>query len=1045
MDIPQVSFAKGEVSPIAAARTDQAFYANALTTCLNFYVRAEGAVSNRPGLQYIGTCQSATPNGSYLIPFVYSNGQSYITEWAAGQTAVYSNGAQIANASGATISNVTYNYVLLHPGGLSQFNFTTATPHGFTNGEQVTISGVVYTNTPASSLTPNGLWSVVVTGPSTFTVFPPFAITTFTYTSGGSATGGNTVNNPYSITDLPNLRWAQSADTLEVVVQTQPPQQFKRLSPTLFNLAPAGIVNGPFQDVNTDGITTVYASATQGTVTLTASTPLFSASHIGTPFYLEEQFLENVQPWEANKILNLLSPTAVGMYCRSNGKIYVCVAQSQAYAYAASGQYQPVHTSGTVWDGNGMNNPAIVNVGYGVGWQYVSSNAGVAKITSMVGSPNGAGLYTQCTAVVESYSGVYSNFPPTVVGGPSSLSPGPWTVSGTGSLGSFTITGATNLDPNAYYVTVGGIFQDPSTYTLTTQLITFYTPPVAGTNNVVIKYTGHTLANGSVVGAMNLSTYWAFGSLSTLQGYPSTVCWFDDRLTYAGTLLQPQSVWASQVSQYLNFGVSDPQIDSDAITFTINARRENPIVDMMPLNDLIIGTASNMWRVTHSANVGAITPSDISLMPQNYYGQQPVPSVQTGDTMIYVQWGGRKIRDLVYQFQYDKFVGTELTVFARQMFPNGTTATRMAFAPEPYGLLYVVRSDGVLCVCSYLPEQQINAWARWTTEGFFEDVCVVPENGTYATYVIVRRVIGGQTVRYIERFAPREFQTPQDAFFVDSGLTYDGRNTSTTTLTLSGGTTWGSGDVGTLTASSSSGWSGFNSADVSFGNQIWLTDGNNNLVVLLQITNVISTTVAQVSFIINVPVAYQNTATVNWTFAKSVFQGATNLIGASVVAQADTATGAAVSIGSSGQVNVSQPVGVLHIGLPYNCQLQSMNLNVQGQQTIRNIAKTVNRVSVVLDTSGPVQVGPDFNNMATMPISQFAYPFGQNNPVAPGGSTLASIVEWQSGAQPCFVPTGNLPGGTDTADEAYVCLQSSIPQPVTVLSWIADTNIGDSQ
>ena len=202
---------------------------------------------------------------------------------------------------------------------------------------------------------------------------------------------------------------------------------------------------------------------------------------------------------------------------------------------------------------------------------------------------------------------------------------------------------------------------------------------------------------------------------------------------------------------------------------------------------------------------------------------------------------------------------------------------------------------------------------------------------------------------------------------------------------------------------------------------------------------------AQVSFIINVPVAYQNTATVNWTFAKSVFQGATNLIGASVVAQADTATGAAVSIGSSGQVNVSQPVGVLHIGLPYNCQLQSMNLNVQGQQTIRNIAKTVNRVSVVLDTSGPVQVGPDFNNMATMPISQFAYPFGQNNPVAPGGSTLASIVEWQSGAQPCFVPTGNLPGGTDTADEAYVCLQSSIPQPVTVLSWIADTNIGDSQ
>jgi hypothetical protein len=84
MDIPQVSFTRGEASPIAAARTDAAFYQNALGACLNFFVRAEGAVSNRPGLQYIATCISNTANGSYILPFVYNNVQSYVSEFAAG-------------------------------------------------------------------------------------------------------------------------------------------------------------------------------------------------------------------------------------------------------------------------------------------------------------------------------------------------------------------------------------------------------------------------------------------------------------------------------------------------------------------------------------------------------------------------------------------------------------------------------------------------------------------------------------------------------------------------------------------------------------------------------------------------------------------------------------------------------------------------------------------------------------------------------------------------------------------------------------------------
>ena len=774
-EVTQVSFAKGEASPIAANRTDQGFYQSSVQMLVNFFVRVEGGVSNRPGLQYVGTCISSTPNGSYLLPFVYNNEQSYVCEFAAGSITTYANGTLIE-------------------------------------------AGIV---------------------------------------------------NPYAFADLPNIRWAQSADVLNLTVATTPPATLTRTTLSTFSFSTPQYINGPFQDLNIDGTTTVYASGTQGSVTITASKGIFQPGHVGALFTIQEQFLESITPWEANKLLTQSSGSPLGLYVRSDAKIYQCVNLFSASGNWATGTFQPVHTAGTQADGTGQTIPNLAP-SVGVGWQFVSTNAGVALITHYISA-------TQVQATVQSYKGVYSNFPPTVVGGPITAQ-GPFSFTGDGVTQTFSpLSAITTGDPNQFYVTIAGLFSDPTTYSISQSgtSITFFVPPANGAAISVAQVVG-TLSQPTLptmtpapLAGLCLSTYWAFGSFSAIQGYPATVVYFNDRLVYGGTLLQPQTAFTSQTSVYVDFGTSSPQVDSDGITFTMNARRENPILDLIPLNDLLVGTASTIWRITHSANVGAITPTDISLLPQNFYGEQNVPSVQTGDTVIYVQWGGRKIRDLAYQFQYDKFVGTELTVFARQMFPYGTTALRMAFAPEPYGLLHVVRSDGVLCVCTYLPEQQVTAWQRYETNGFFEDVCCVPENGTYATYVIVRRVINGATVRYIERFAAREVATPYDYFFVDSGITYDGRNYSSLTMTLSGGTTWIAGDAGTLGCSGGI----FAATNPGAADQVWLNDSAGNRLCRLAITAFISPTQVSVSFLDPVPAAAQGTTSIYWTFARTVIEG----------------------------------------------------------------------------------------------------------------------------------------------------------------------------
>jgi hypothetical protein len=149
--------------------------------------------------------------------------------------------------------------------------------------------------------------------------------------------------------------------------------------------------------------------------------------------------------------------------------------------------------------------------------------------------------------------------------------------------------------------------------------------------------------------------------------------------------------------------------------------------------------------------------------------------------------------------------------------------TRLAYKPDPAGqMIFALRSDGQLLCCSYLREQQVIGWSHFDTQGTFEDICVVPENNSFGLYAITKRVINGATVRYVERWASREVTTPFDYKFLDCASNYDGRNTGTSTMTLTGGTTWLAGDTGTLTASSTSGWTGFASTDPGLNNEIWL-------------------------------------------------------------------------------------------------------------------------------------------------------------------------------------------------------------------------------
>ncbi len=85
--------------------------------------------------------------------------------------------------------------------------------------------------------------------------------------------------------------------------------------------------------------------------------------------------------------------------------------------------------------------------------------------------------------------------------------------------------------------------------------------------------------------------------------------------------------------------------------------------------------------------------------------------------------------------------------------------------------MYFCRSDGVLLELTYIIEQKVYAWAHIITDGAIESVCAVNEGNNDILYAVVKRVINGSAVRYIEKFdVDRESESQQDYVMMDAAV-----------------------------------------------------------------------------------------------------------------------------------------------------------------------------------------------------------------------------------------------------------------------------------
>lgn len=292
--------------------------------------------------------------------------------------------------------------------------------------------------------------------------------------------------------------------------------------------------------------------------------------------------------------------------------------------------------------------------------------------------------------------------------------------------------------------------------------VTAITNPSTATATVVSK-----LASTSA------TTIWAQGSWSDVLGWPARVTFHEKRLFLARTAYQPQNIWGSQPFIYENYAINSGE-DSDALDIQLASTESNDIKWLASGDKLVAGTYGGDFAIG-SGDDSPLTPSNTNAKKQTIVGSEAVQPKRIGSFLYYLQRFSVKLRELFYLFDNNVYKSVDKTILSPHI--SGETGFKaIVYQQNPDTVLWALRSDGTIATLTREIDQEVQGWARQVTDGYYESIASIPsQDGPHdEIWVIVRRNINGNDVRYVERFKSQLVPARQyQCFYVHSGLSYD--------------------------------------------------------------------------------------------------------------------------------------------------------------------------------------------------------------------------------------------------------------------------------
>lgn len=735
------SFNAGEVSQLVEGRTDLDRYPSSNRKLLNYIAAPQGPAIPRSGTQFINEAFD-NDSDSILIPFVFDEQTIFMLEFADQVARFFTEtGILVKTAVAMTVTDD------------SPFTFTSADLSGNV-GDQVVFGG--FDNEYNLDGVVGTLLTVSGTTYTVDTEFPALAIPT-----GVTVALVYSVVSPYDEDDLIDVRDLQSLDVIYLTSGTKNVYKLKHNNTYNWTFEVVKFVDGPYLDENETATRITPSSRGIATPTMTSNSApsgaAFGDSISGSTHDYFKAFDDEAANtyWEGD----VAQVGTIG-YQFPSGKIVdgysIYVALDNADV-----SYQNVDYAPSTFTFSGSNDGSTYTVldSQNVYVLYDDNKSVFFKVKNNV-SYTYYKLQIKCLTRNGAIKPRVRSF----------------VLRSTDSTTiTLTANSTTGINNNLGFLStdIGRLIRlQGSDSNWRSVEIT----DVASTTSITVKLLGEPFPDTSSI------ANWRLGYYSDTTGYPYCLTFWQDRLWLGGNTTYPDLVVGSNSGDYENMAETDPDgtvLDTNAIVIRLNSRRLSR-VRWLEGNDkaLLIGTGSQEFVLTTADGSGKdVTPNNVKAPASSSRGSTEADALGIDSQVLFIPRSGRAIREMAYVFDSDGFKSPSMSTLASHL--GVSPFVKMAYAAEPYSIVWVLRTDGKVVGLTYNRDENVVGWHRHDfSGGIIESIAVIPALSGLNDdlWMIIRRTINGVDKRYVERLMRFwDFDmTLDDAFFVDCGLQYSG-------------------------------------------------------------------------------------------------------------------------------------------------------------------------------------------------------------------------------------------------------------------------------
>ncbi len=287
----------------------------------------------------------------------------------------------------------------------------------------------------------------------------------------------------------------------------------------------------------------------------------------------------------------------------------------------------------------------------------------------------------------------------------------------------------------------------------------------------VFTFTAGGSANDSELGGGTPSvtthaptTSWDEQSYSSLRGFPAAVTFHENRLVFAGTISQPDSIWFSKIASYYNFDVAEAK-NNESIHLTAAIGEIQQIRHIVSNRDLQIFAASAEMFVPAFQNQ-SLTPTNAQIRRQTPFGSGFIRPQSIDGATLFVQKGGQIVREYLFSDSEAAYVANPISTISSHLIKTPIEMNTLYGAlsrSESY--VFVINNDGTMAVFNSNRAEQRAGWVEFTTNGKFHSSVTIDDR----VFVNVEYDLGDGT----KKIHLCEFDS---TFNLDMAKTYSGSN-----------------------------------------------------------------------------------------------------------------------------------------------------------------------------------------------------------------------------------------------------------------------------